>query len=141
MLRDIAATARLGGNVAALGAHHGRPESALHGPFGRVARAWALAERHGVGLAELLDAVRTDLEHRAAFVRDVESKMAGPRATAAVLSGLPVLGVVLGETSGADPLGVLAGRPAGQVLLVVGTLLLCVGMMWTVRLTDVVVRS
>lgn len=138
-LQEMATTARLGGDVASVLSEHGREAGDLSGPFARVARAWALAERHGVALAELLDAVRRDLEHRAAFLRDVEAKMAGPRATAAVLAGLPVLGVVLGEAAGAGPLAVLTGQLLGQVLLMIGAGLLCAGLLWTARLTEAVV--
>lgn len=144
MLRSTAATARLGGDVAAAlaaatntahtgAAHTGTAHTAV--ATGRMARAWALAERHGVALAELLDAVRRDVEHRAAFAREVDARMAGPRATAAVLAGLPVLGLLLGESAGAAPLAVLTGTPIGQVLLVVGAALLCAGTVWTGRLT------
>jgi len=143
MLRSAAATARLGGDVAAAltaatsGAHNGAATGAAHtaAATGRMARAWALAERHGVALAELLDAVRRDVEHRAAFAREVDARMAGPRATAAVLAGLPVLGLLLGESAGAAPLAVLTGTPIGQVLLVAGAALLCAGTVWTGRLT------
>ncbi|MDR7301716.1 type II secretion system F family protein [Haloactinomyces albus] len=138
---DMAAAARLGGDVASTlsGSHEVTAE--LREPVGRLARCWMLAERHGVALADLLDAVRRDLEHRAAFMRDVEAKMAGPRATALVLAGLPVLGIVLGEMAGAGPVAVLTGGPVGQGLLMAGTALLCTGVLWTVRLTESVVQS
>lgn len=137
---DMAAAARLGGDVSEVLSGGDRVASELRDPVGRLVRCWVLAERHGVALADLLDAVRRDLEHRAAFMRDVESKMAGPRATAAVLAGLPVLGLLLGEAVGAGPVAVLTGGPVGQLLLVAGTGLLCAGALWTVRLTESVVR-
>jgi tight adherence protein B len=139
--RDLASMSRLGGESTALPHESGRRPSELDTSVGRMLRAWTLAQRHGVALADLLDAVRRDVEHRLAFVRDLEAKMAGPRATAAVLTGLPFLGILLGEAVGADPLAVLTERPIGQVFLVVGLGLLCSGMFWTMRLTEVVVRS
>jgi tight adherence protein B len=141
LFRDLASMSRLGGESTALSHESGRGPSELDTSVGRMLRAWTLAQRHGVALADLLDAVRRDVEHRLAFVRDLEAKMAGPRATAAVLTGLPILGVLLGQAVGADPLAVLTERPIGQVLLVVGIGLLCSGMFWTMRLTEVVVRS
>lgn len=142
IFRDLAAAARLGGDVrTALAAAHRPGVPPPRGdPLARIGRAWALAERHGVALAELLDAVRRDLDHRVGFAREVESKLAGPRATAAVLAGLPLVGLLLGEASGARPLAVLSGTWFGQVLLVLGTGLLCAGALWTVRLTAAVVR-
>ncbi len=135
----MAATVRLGGDVAtALEAHEGTAE--LREPLCRMARAWALAERHGVALADLLDAVRRDIERRTAFRRDVEAKMAGPRSTAAVLTGLPVFGLLFGEAVGSAPIAVLTGGLLGQLLLLAGVALLCAGVGWTLRLTRAVVQ-
>lgn len=135
LFRNLAATTRLGGDATAVLAGEAATDAELAGPLGRMARAWSLAERHGVPLADLLDAVRRDVEHGMAFVRDVEAKMAGPRATAAVLAALPVLGVLLGAAVGAAPLHVFRDGWAGQVLLLVGVGLLCAGAVWTGRLT------
>lgn len=139
--REIAATARLGGDVPALLEAGNRFDPDLRDPLARLARCWRLAERHGVALADLVDAVRRDLDDQAEFAGEVEAKMAGPRSTAAVLSGLPVLGLLLGEAVGAGPIAVLTGGVAGQALLVTGTGLICAGVLWTVRLTESVVRT
>jgi tight adherence protein B len=136
---DLATTARLGGDVIALPLGDALP--GLRVPLGRFARAWALAERHGVALADLVDSVRRDLERRTAFRREVEAKLAGPRATAAVLTGLPLLGLVFGEAMGASPLEVLADGAIGQLVLLTGTALLVAGVLWSERLTRAVVRS
>lgn len=154
VFRDLSTTARMGGDVASVLTAAGAGAEAVDrrvfrfgeraapvDPLARAGRAWALAERHGVALAELLDAVRRDLEHRVAFAREVEAKLAGPRATAAVLAGLPLLGLLLGEVSGATPLAVLTGGLFGQAVLVLGVALLCAGVLWTVRLTESVVRT
>ncbi|QFZ16312.1 type II secretion system protein [Saccharothrix syringae] len=131
VLRAIAAASARGGDV----------ESALAGfPDARhLGRAWRLAADHGVPPAEVLEAVRRDLDRRTAFARQVRARMAGPRASAAVLAGLPVLGALLGELAGADPLAVLTGTAPGQVLLVVGALLVCAGLRWSGRLTRQVI--
>lgn len=134
LFRDLATTARLGGDVSALA---GRPRA----PVRRLTRAWDLAERHGVALAELLDCLRRDVERRSAFRREVSAKMAGPRATAGVLTGLPVLGLGFGQAAGASPLAVFGSGPAGQLLLLVGTALLIAGVLWSSRLTRSVVRT
>ncbi|MCA1565808.1 MAG: type II secretion system F family protein [Acidobacteria bacterium] len=131
-LGTAAAAARLGGDVPAV--LHGAEAPALHPWLGRIADAWALADRHGVPLADLLEAVRVDVEHRARFAADVDARLAGPRATAAVLAGLPALGLLLGQAIGADPFRVLAGTGPGQLLLVVGTGLVCAGVSWSARI-------
>lgn len=135
---DMAATARLGGDVSALLRYQGS-WAELREPLARIGRAWALADRYGAALADLLDSVRRDLDHRVAFARDVEAKLAGPRATAAVLAGLPVLGLLMGEVVGSAPLAVLTEGFFGQLLLVVGVGLICAGVVWTRRLTEAVV--
>lgn len=136
VLSSISSTAKLGGEVdAALdGMSRARPELAT--ALGPLSRAWQLSDRHGVPLAEVLDAVRRDLERRVAFAGQVKARMAGPEASAAVLAVLPVFGVLLGELSGANPLQVLTSTTAGQVLLVLGALLISAGLLWSARLTN-----
>ncbi|WP_158075727.1 type II secretion system F family protein [Actinokineospora bangkokensis] len=101
----------------------------------RVARAWALAARHGLPLTDVLHAVRLDLDHRARFARQVSARMAGPRSSATALASLPVVGVLLGQAAGADPLHVFT-TPLGHVFLVLGTGLVAAGLAWTSRLTN-----
>lgn len=137
---ESAATARLGGDVATFLWQRAEKAGDLREPLRRLGRAWALAHRHGIALADVLDALRRDLDHRVTFARDVEARMAGPRASASVLAALPVLGLLLGEAAGAGPLTVLTGQVLGQVLLVAGAGLLCAGWLWTVRLTEGVAR-
>lgn len=135
-LRTAAATARLGGAVAPALAEHAATDLALATPLARLARAWALADRYGVALADLLTDVRRDLDHRARFAGQVRAAMSGPQATASVLAALPVLGVLLGDAIGAAPLHVLTSTSAGQTLLVVGVALLCAGLRWSDWLID-----
>ncbi|WP_189221279.1 type II secretion system F family protein [Saccharothrix coeruleofusca] len=122
----IATTAARGGDV----------EAALaHTDAAPLARAWRLADAHGVPLAGALEAVGRDLDRRAAFARQVRARMAGPRASVAVLAALPVFGLLLGEFSGAGPVQVLRTTLAGQVLLVLGAVLVCAGLRWCAHLT------
>jgi tight adherence protein B len=131
-MRAIAAAARLDGDVRlALGT--GPQTTGL----ARVSRAWTLAQRHGLPLADILDAVCRDLDQRVRFARQVLARMAGPRTSATVLALLPALGVALGEAIGAHPLHMLTGP--GQLLLAFGVALLCAGVAWCGRLTGQVV--
>ncbi len=133
-LAGVAAAARLGGDVPvvlrSVGPAHLRPW------LDRLAQAWTLADRYGIALAELLDAVRCDTEHRVRFAAEVQARLAGPRATAAVLAGLPLLGLTLGQAVGAAPWRVLSGTAVGQLLLVIGTGLACGGVLWSARLVS-----
>jgi tight adherence protein B len=121
-LRRLAAAARLDGEL---------PASALP----RLAAAWTLGRRHGLPMADVLDAARRDAEAALAYGRRMRAKLAGPRANAAVLTGLPVLCVLLGQAMGAAPLSVLADSTPGQVLLVLGSVLLWAGTAWCRALT------
>jgi tight adherence protein B len=62
--------------------------------------------------------------------------MAGARATAAVLAGLPVLGIGLGQLIGAQPLRLLMSDGAGGWLLVAGVTLACCGLLWSDRIVN-----
>ncbi|MHC1563476.1 type II secretion system F family protein [Actinomycetospora sp. C-140] len=136
----VGATAHLGGDVpAALRAARGR-EPAVAQHLDRLAGAWGLAERHGIALAGPAGAVAADLRARARLAGGLRARLAGPRATAAVLAGLPVLGVLLGEGIGARPWSVLTGGALGQAMLVVGVGLVCAGLAWTERIVAGVSR-
>ncbi|MFQ6394643.1 type II secretion system F family protein [Nocardia sp. KC 131] len=100
-----------------------------------IADAWRVAEHHGLALAELLSAARTDLLGRIRFRGRTAAALAGARATAAVLAGLPLLGIALGQLMGAAPLNVLFASSAGAVLLPLGTGLACAGLLWTDAIT------
>jgi tight adherence protein B len=133
-MRAISAAARLDGDLSAVIDNARSP--ALAPALARLATAWQLAQRHGLPLADVLDAVRRDLEQRARFTRQVLARMAGPRSSALALSLLPVLGIALGAATGANPLAVLTGSVLGQVLLAVGVTLLCAGLTWSAHITN-----
>ena len=130
VLQPAVAAAELGhGVAAALTAEAARrPEIARD--LRHVAGAWTLAERHGVPLADLLAAIHAGLRWRLAHAGRVRAALAGPRATAAVLTGLPVLGILLGELVGAGPLNVLRSGVLGQALVVCGVGLAAAGSAW-----------
>ena len=124
VLRALAGSARFGGELA---------EASIPG---ELAKAWSLCHRHGLPLAELLDAVRRDFAATARFALRAHAGMSGPRASAVVLAALPSLGLLLGEAMGARPLHVLTGTSIGGLLLVTGSALILAGVGWSVRLTN-----
>ena len=138
-LRVIAATSRLGGDVAQALARFGTELPDVDDALVELGRAWSLGQRHGLPLAEVIGAVADDLGHRARFARQVDAKTAGARSSAAVLAALPVVGIVLGEAIGAHPWHVLSTGGNGQLLLVLGSVLVCAGVAWSARLTRQVV--
>jgi tight adherence protein B len=133
-LRAVAARARLGADVAA-GLRSFAESSRLPAHWERLALFWRLAQNHGLAIATLMRAAHRDIVERERFSARVDAGMAGARTTGAVLAGLPVLGVGLGQLIGADPLGFLMSGGAGGWLLVVGVMLACCGLLWSDRIT------
>ena len=90
---------------------------------------------HGLAIATLMQTAQRDIVERERFSARVDAGMAGARTTAAVLAGLPLLGVGLGELIGADPLSFLLSGGVGGWLLVIGVTLACCGLLWSDRIT------
>jgi tight adherence protein B len=135
VLNAISATVRLGGDPGP-SLHRFSVGSPTLAPALRpLVHAWSLAHRHGLPLAEVLDAVGRDTAGRARFARRIRATMAGPKASGTVLAALPVLGVALGEGMGAHPTRVLLTTSLGQFLLATGTTLICAGLYWITHLT------
>lgn len=134
-LRGVAARARLGADVTA-GLRAAARSSPMSAHWHRLAVCWQLASDHGLAIATLMRAAQRDIAERQRFSERLASSMAGARATAAILAGLPVLGVLLGQLIGARPLNFLLSGHAGGWLLVVGSILACGGLLWSDRITD-----
>ncbi|MET0704671.1 MAG: type II secretion system F family protein [Mycobacterium sp.] len=133
--RSVAARAGLGADVAA-GLRAAATRSALTHEWDRLAVCWQLAAQHGLAVSTLMRAAQLDIVERQRFYAQVQAGMAGARATAVILAGLPVLGVGLGELIGAAPVAFLSGGGGGGLLLVIGVALLCAGLWWADRITD-----
>ncbi|WP_448611369.1 type II secretion system F family protein [Geodermatophilus sp. URMC 60] len=112
------------------------PEGELGRALGRVAAAARLSARTGCSLAAVVGAVEDDLRARSRQRLELRSATAGSRASAALLAGLPVLGLVMGGGVGADPWRVLTTTPTGQTLLVAGVGLEVAGLAWSARLVS-----
>lgn len=111
----------------------GAPEN-VDRVLARVAAAVRLSARTGCSLAGVATAVEDDLRAQARAETELQAAVAGPRASAAVLAGLPVVGLLMGSGVGADPWQVLTTTGTGTVLLVAGVALELVGVAWSGRL-------
>lgn len=131
----VAARALLGADVAA-GLRAEAARSTNPGHWERLAVCWQLAQTHGLAIATLMQAAQRDIVERERFHGRVEAGMAGARATAAILAGLPLLGVLLGQSIGAEPLNFLLSDGVGGWLLVIGVGLICCGLLWSHRITS-----
>ncbi|WP_167108479.1 type II secretion system F family protein [Mycobacterium sp. DL592] len=134
-LRAVAARAGLGADVAG-GMRAVAAKSAVAEQWSRLAVCWQLAAEHGLAMSALMRAAQRDIVERQRFTARVEAGLAGARATAVILAGLPVLGVLLGQLIGAKPIAFLAGRGIGGLLLVAGVVLICLGLLWADRITE-----
>ncbi len=107
----------------------------------RVAAAASVSARTGCSLAAAVVAAEDDLRARSRTADELRSLVAGPRASAAVLAGLPVLGLLMGTGVGADPWRVLTTTPVGTALLLGGVGLEAAGLAWSARLVRRAARA
>ncbi|GAA2880987.1 hypothetical protein GCM10010517_43820 [Streptosporangium fragile] len=131
-LRPLVAAARDGGDVPAA-LLTAAPEEGGEA-FRALAACWKVSMTAGAGLSVLVERVTVSLREAEAHRHNVAAQLAGPRATARLLAGLPVLGLVMAAGLGMRPLHFLFGGPAGAGCLVLGLVLDACGLWWTHRL-------
>ncbi len=138
-LAPVAVRARLGGDVPdAFRQLAHRPGADV---LRRVAGAWELCATSGSGLVHalelVLETVRADQEAH----RQVRTELAATRATARMVSGLPLLLLVGAQGAGARPWHVLLATLPGQVCLLTGTSLVGLGLLWIERIARAAVEE
>ncbi len=138
-LGESAATQRIGGDTGAALCRAGQ----VPGQEGlaELGVAWQLCERTGAPLAHASTGVAEALRLAEAAHSSVDAELASARLTGQLLAVLPGLGLGLGFVGGADPLGFLIGTPLGQGCVVAAVGLLCAGLMWTEKLSEVEVNG
>lgn len=129
LLHQLAAQARwgLGREIAGAGP--------IRAVGGQLSAGLRLALRSGVPWAALVEAAATDIDDRVRVAEERAAQVSGPRFSGYVLAALPVFGLLLGAGIGARPLAVLLGPAPGGLLLPVGVLLCCAGLLWSARIT------
>lgn len=95
----------------------------------RVASLWALSATRGIPITGLLATARDEIDHATRHRAATDAALAGPKTTATVLSLLPLAGIAMGSAMGANPVSFLTGSGLGAVLLVVGTAMVCAGVL------------
>jgi tight adherence protein B len=100
-----------------------------------LATAWVVCEAAGGRLAAPVARLSGGWRDEEQVRREVKAQLAGPRATAVLLAGLPVLGLMMGAALGADPLALLRQPSMALIVLVPGLLLDGAGLLWTARIT------
>jgi tight adherence protein B len=99
-----------------------------------IAACWAASAETGAGLADGLDRVAELARTERRIIADLAAETAAPRATARILSLLPVFGILFGEMLGAQPLAWLFGSRPGWVCLLLGAAFLAAGHLWAARI-------
>ncbi|WP_191275974.1 type II secretion system F family protein [Nocardiopsis terrae] len=99
-----------------------------------LAVCWEVAAETGAGMAGVVDALAVSLTEREEQRAEASARATGPRTTALVLVGLPVLGTAMSAGLGGSPLAFLFTTPLGLLCLGLGVLLDLVGAWWTLRM-------
>lgn len=99
-----------------------------------LAACWAVCQGMGGSLATAVEQLEEGLRTERRRREEVDAELAAPRASAAMLAGLPLLGLALGSAAGGEPLRVLLHEPLGNACLVVGVALDLLGVWWTGRI-------
>ncbi len=121
-----ARAAALGGDVpAAL-----REDAAGAPVLSSIAAAWSISQQTGSGLAEVLENLADGYRRTVEVRRALAVELAGPRATARLMSLLPAIGVGFAMMLGADPLRWFITSLTGTVCLLAGIALNVAGFWW-----------
>lgn len=130
VLAAAAVAASQGEPVAAAIAAAREAQSGASPAWPVLAAAWSVSAESGAPLAASLRSLAVVLRDEAQLRRDVGAALAGPAASARLVTALPLIALGFGATLGFDTLGVLVGNPIGIACLILGALLLWVGARW-----------
>ena len=110
------------------------PGAQRHRELKQLAVCWKVAADSGSGMSAAVSRLIQSLRENEELRSTLDAELASPRATAKVLSGLPLIGLLMGIAMGADPIGWLLGNPLGIACLICGLGFSCLGMFWSRRL-------
>lgn len=111
------------------------------GALDLVAAAWQVSARTGAGLADALTRVARLVRATEATRRVVASELASARATARLMAGLPAVALLVGGTTGGDPVRFLLVTPLGLACLTGGLACGAAGLLWIERIADDVLEA
>jgi tight adherence protein B len=136
----VSAAARLGASVpAAMRRLAGLPGA---GAVRRLAGAWDISASTGSGLVLAVEQVLATVRAEEATARLVRAELASARATARLVTGLPVVVLLAAQGIGARPWHFLLDTAAGVTCLAAGVALSLAGLGWIDRIaTDSVEAS
>jgi tight adherence protein B len=100
-----------------------------------LATAWVVCESTGGRLATPVARLSRSWRDEEQVRREVSASLAGPRATAVLLAGLPLVGLAMSASLGANPVRLLARPSMALFVLVPGLVLEGIGVLWITRIT------
>jgi tight adherence protein B len=106
-----------------------------------VGACWLVASTSGAGLVAALTSIADSARDQERILQGVEVAVAEPKAAAAVVAALPIVGLGMGSMLGSSPLGWLVGTGLGRAILVVAIALELVGCWWSLRIIRAVADS
>lgn len=95
-----------------------------------LAACLEVAEQSGAQLVEVLDRAAEHFDDSIDMQALRNTALAGPKATASLLSWLPLLGLGAGYLMGINPISILFGTPAGNLALLAGGALSLLARLW-----------
>lgn len=128
LLEPVRRTAATGGDVPS--ALRGLTTVPGAGDLRIVAAAWQVAHRTGHGLGDTVARVAEELREAEQTRRVVAGELASARATARLVSVLPVVALLMGSGAGANPWAFLLGHPLGLACLAGGLGFVLAGLAW-----------
>jgi tight adherence protein B len=131
-LRSVVDAARGGDDVAAALTQASSTEGCE--ALRLLAGCWRIGVDRGGMLASVIEGLAEALRDEQSHREDIALQLAGPRATARLLAGLPALGLAMAAALGARPLEFLFGTLPGALCLGLGAALDALGLWWTSRL-------
>jgi tight adherence protein B len=99
-----------------------------------LAGCWRIGMDRGGMLASVVEGLAEALRDEQTHREEVALQLAGPRATARLLAGLPLLGLLMAIALGVRPFAFLFGTVPGGLCLGLGTGFDVLGLWWTRRL-------
>jgi tight adherence protein B len=99
-----------------------------------TAAVWRLGERTGAPAADLIERIEADGRAGDRAKATAAAEAAGAQATAMLLAALPLGGIALGYSIGADPLQVLLHTKLGAACAIGAVVLQSAGLLWCDRL-------
>ena len=115
-------------------------DAVRHPVLAQLAACWQVGADSGSGLAAAVGRLAATARAAEDVRVDLEGQLAGPRASARLLAGLPFVGIAFGMMLGSDPLAWLLNSLPGRACLLLGLALTALGTWWTGRIAQRVER-